>query len=165
MKPNRLAAAFATLALTVSAATPAQSPPILDLATFPRASLEIVQHRVTPPHTVHFDVWVADTEARAQQGLMFVRDLPEGRGMVFPLEPPRVEGMWMKNTYIELDMLFIAADGRVSKIIERARPLSLDTLSSDRVVNAVLELKGGEAQRLGLRVGDSVSWKLTQTPP
>jgi len=78
---------------------------------------------------------------------------------VFPLEPPRVETMWMKNTYIELDMLFIGADGRVTKIIERAVPMSLEMLSSDTPVAGVLELKGGEVARLGLRRGDSVTWK------
>ena len=93
-----------------------------------------------PVQRLRFEVWVADTNARAEQGLMFVRDLPADRGMVFPLTPPRVETMWMKNTYIELDMLFIAADGHVVKIIARARPLSLETLSSDMPVGAVLEL-------------------------
>jgi uncharacterized membrane protein (UPF0127 family) len=78
--------------------------------------------------------------------------------MVFPLEPPRVENMWMKNTYIELDMLFIGADGQVSKIIERAHPLSLETLSSGDPVSAVLELRGGVVARLGLKVGDVVRW-------
>jgi len=90
---------------------------------------------------------------------MFVSDLPESMGMVFPVEPPRVENMWMKNTYIELDMLFIDAHGRITKIIQRAAPLSLQTLSSDTVVAAVLELKGGQAAKLGLHTGDSVSWK------
>ena len=90
---------------------------------------------------------------------MFVSDLPATFGMIFPLEPPRIEAMWMKNTYIELDMLFIGADGRVSKIIARAAPMSLKTLSSDAPVAAVLELKGGEAARLGLHPGDLVSWK------
>jgi uncharacterized protein len=104
-------------------------------------------------------VWVADTEPRAEQGLMFVSDLPDTLGMVFPLDSPRVETMWMKNTYIELDMLFIRADGHVSKIIARAAPLSLSTLSSDTPVSAVLELRGGEAAKLGLKVGDTVSWK------
>jgi uncharacterized protein len=160
MRPKRLVAACAAMALATGAVTRAESPPILDLATFPRASLEIVRPGQPPAHGFHFDVWVADTEARAEQGLMYVRDLPAGRGMVFPLEPPRVEAMWMKNTYIELDMLFIAADGHVSKIIERARPLSLNTLSSDGPVRAVIELKGGEVRRLGLRVGDLASWKM-----
>jgi hypothetical protein len=79
--------------------------------------------------------------------------------MVFPVEPPRVENMWMKNTYIELDMLFIDERGRITKIIPRAAPLSLQTLSSDTPVAAVLELKGGEAAKLGLQNGDSVTWR------
>lgn len=150
-----IAAAAASAALS---AQDAQRP--LDLATFPRTSLSIV-HRGGDhaEHTYSFKVWVADTDERAEQGLMFVSDLPESEGMVFPVEPARVENMWMKNTYIELDMLFIRADGRVSKIIERAAPMSLQTLSSDTPVAAVLELKGGAAAQLGLRVGDTVTWK------
>jgi len=80
-------------------------------------------------------------------------------GMVFPIEPPRVENMWMKNTYIELDMLFVDEHGRVTKIIQRAAPMSLRTLSSDGAVAAVLELKGGQAAKLGLQTGDTVTWK------
>ena len=159
-------AACAVLLLGAGGAGLAESPAPLDLATFPRASLEIVHHaRGQAAHRYRFDVWVADTAQRAEQGLMFVRDLPPSRGMVFPFRPPRVENMWMKNTYIELDMLFIAADGRIVKIIERARPLSLETLSSDAPVGAVLELRGGEARHLGLEVGDLVSWQLTAGSP
>jgi uncharacterized protein len=129
----------------------------LDLATYPRTDLTITQSK--PARTRTFRVWVADTAPRAEQGLMFVSDLPESEGMVFPLDPPRVENMWMKNTYIELDMLFIGANGRVTKIIEHAVPLSLSTLGSDGPVAAVLELRGGAAGRMGLKVGDAVSWK------
>jgi uncharacterized protein len=132
----------------------------LDLASFPRTSLEITHH--DNGHAVRkypFQVWVADTPERAEQGLMFVSDLPETMGMVFPVEPPRVENMWMKNTYIELDMLFVDKDGHVSKIIERAAPMSLQTLSSGGPVAAVLELRGGEAAKLGLHTGDTVVWK------
>jgi uncharacterized protein len=140
---------------------PAQEPQRpLDLATFPRTTLEIV-HRDSGQgqRSYSFQIWVADTPERSAQGLMFVSDLPESMGMVFPVEPPRVENMWMKNTYIELDMLFIDAHGRITKIIQRAAPRSLQTLSSDTVVAAVLELKGGQAAKLGLHIGDSVSWK------
>jgi uncharacterized protein len=153
--------AFLIVASAASAALPAQDAQRpLDLATFPRTSLSIV-HRGSDhsPHTYSFHVWVADTPERAAQGLMFVSDLPESEGMVFPVEPPRVENMWMKNTYIELDMLFMDDQGRVTKIIQRAAPLSLRTLSSDTPVAAVLELKGGQAAKLGLRNGDSVTWK------
>ncbi|TLY57603.1 MAG: DUF192 domain-containing protein [Gammaproteobacteria bacterium] len=154
-------AVLPALAQLTSALALAQTPGApLDLATFPRTSLEITHrgaHRAV--RKFPFDVWVADTPERAQQGLMFVSDLPEGRGMVFPLESPRVETMWMKNTYIELDMLFIGAQGRVTKIIERAQPMSMTMLSSDTPVSGVLELKGGEVAKLGLKVGDTVAWK------
>ena len=146
--------------LAVAAASAQEPRRPLDLATFPRTSLEIIHHGTgKDARTYRFDVWVADTPERAEQGLMFVSDLPDTMGMVFPVDPPNVETMWMKNTYIELDMLFIDAAGQVSKIIERAAPLSLRTLSSDTPVAAVLELKGGEAARLGLRTGDTVHWK------
>src|SRR5262244_1356235 len=96
-------AAAALLLSGVGARAQAPSHP-LDLATYPRTSLEIT-HRGSD-HTTHkfpFTVWVADTDARAEQGLMFVSDLPETMGMVFPMEPPRIADFWMKNTYIELD--------------------------------------------------------------
>jgi uncharacterized protein len=154
----------AALLLGAGATLRAQPAAPLDLTTFPRTTLEVVHRDHQSEHRYRFDVWVADTEQRAEQGLMFVSDLPHTRGMVFPLDPPRVEAMWMKNTYIELDMLFVGTDGRVVKIIERARPLSLETLSSGRVVSAVVELKGGEAARLGLAVGDRVSWQHPSKP-
>jgi uncharacterized protein len=65
----------------------------------------------------------------------------------------------MKNTYIPLDMVFVGEDGRVAKIIANARPFSLGILSSDVPVIAVLEIRGGEAQQLGIGVGDPVRWK------
>ena len=127
---------------------------VLDLATFAQSSVEIGK----APRTQHFDVWIADTPEREAQGLMFVRDLPAGRGMLF-LEPTaRPMSFWMKNTYIELDMLFVAADRRIVKIAAHAPPLSLANINSDALVIAVLEIKGGEAARRGIRVGDRVSW-------
>ena len=157
-----LARVLGCLIATCALAAPlaAQERPPLDLATFPRTELEISPHGSDRAgHRHSFQVWVADTDARAEQGLMFVSDLPETMGMVFPLQPPRVATFWMKNTYIELDMLFIDANGRVRKIIQRAAPLSLQTLSSDTPVAAVLELKGGQAAKLGLQTGDTVTWK------
>ena len=148
-----IAACAATLSLQAQEAQRA-----LDLESFPRTTLEIAHHGGDHAARSSFKVWVADTPERAAQGLMFVSDLPESMGMVFPVQPPRVENMWMKNTYIELDMLFIDEHGRITKIIQRAAPLSLQTLSSDTPVAAVLELKGGEAAKLGLQNGDTVTW-------
>jgi uncharacterized membrane protein (UPF0127 family) len=161
LAPGAAAGALTLLALLAVPSFPpprAQSSGVpLDLATYPRTELTIT---APPPAKTHtFRVWVADTPQRSEQGLMFVSDLPESEGMVFPLEAPRVESMWMKNTYIELDMLFIGANGRVTKIIERAHPLSLEPLSSGAPVAAVLELKGGAAAKLGLKIGDAVRWR------
>ena len=160
MPQRTIRAWWLALVMACVAKLPAQEPQKpLDLATFPRTTLEITRQAGGAPRAYSFQVWIADTPQRAEQGLMFVSDLPETMGMVFPLEPPRIENMWMKNTYIELDMLFIDQHGRVTKIIQRAAPLSLQTLSSDTPVAAVLELKGGQAAKLGLRTGDTVTWK------
>jgi uncharacterized membrane protein (UPF0127 family) len=122
--------------------------------------LEIL-HGKSKKEPRQFQVWIADNPARQEQGLMFVRDLPAGQGMIFPQKKPRKMTMWMKNTYVELDIVFIGEKGAIDKIIEHAKPLDLTTLSSDKDVTAVLELKGGVSADLGLKVGDHVSW----TPP
>jgi uncharacterized membrane protein (UPF0127 family) len=103
-----------------------------------------------------FAIWIADTAARSEQGLMYLKWLPEDRGMLFPQDAPRVMSMWMKNTLIPLDMLFIDARGRVVYIRERATPQSEDIISTPVPVKAVLELAGGECAKLGIRVGDQV---------
>jgi hypothetical protein len=144
-----------TLAWTVGSVCLAQSAPIESLTHFPRTALDIVAHG----HHNRFEVWIADTPQRQEQGLMFVRDLPAARGMLFPQPAPQLANFWMKNTYIPLDMVFVGADGRIAKIIANARPFSLDVLSSDVPVIAVLEIRGGEAHELAIRVGDRVSWK------
>ena len=101
-------------------------------------------------------VWVADTPERQQQGLMFVRAMPSDRGMVFPQRQPRVMSMWMKNTYLSLDMLFIGPEKTVIGISEHTTPLSLDTVTSPGPIIAVLELNAGEARRRGIATGDRV---------
>jgi uncharacterized membrane protein (UPF0127 family) len=135
----------------------AQSGPLEDLANFPRTTLEIL-HGKSKKEARHFDVWIADNPGREEQGLMFVRDLPASQGMIFPQKKPRKMSMWMKNTYIELDIVFIGEKGAIDQIIEHAKPLDLTTLNSDKPVTAVLELKGGEAARQELKVGDRVTW-------
>lgn len=152
---GRIAGAW--IAACAAAACSAQSAALEDLATFPQTTLEIA----SGAERHEFRVWVADTPARQSQGLMFVRDLPADRGMLFVHAEPRVAGMWMKNTYIALDMLFVAPDGRIVHIAERTRPHSLATISAGVPVKAVLELRGGEVARRGLRVGDTVRWRLT----
>ncbi len=139
----------------------AQSAPIESLTHFPRTALTISARG----HLDRFEVWIANTPARQEQGLMFVRDLPASEGMLFPQGSPQVAHFWMKNTYIPLDLVFVGANGRIAKIIANAQPFSLDVLSSDVPVIAVLEIRGGEARQLGMRVGDRVSWKTGSAAP
>jgi len=110
-------------------------------------------------------VWIADTPAREQQGLMFVRWLPSDHGMLFPQAAPRVMTMWMKNTLIPLDMLFIDVKGRVMYIRERTTPQSEDRISTPVAVKAVLELTGGQCAKLGIQVGDRVQHRLFGSAP
>jgi uncharacterized membrane protein (UPF0127 family) len=136
----------------------AQSGPVEDLATFPRDKLEIFDEKGAGKKARYvFDVWLADSPRRQQQGLMFVRDLPDLRGMLFVHEEPKEISMWMKNTYIPLDMVFIDDRGHIQQIIEQATPLSLAIIRSDKPALAVLEIAGGEAKRLGLHPGQRVT--------
>ena len=103
-----------------------------------------------------FTVELAVTPEEQAQGLMFRRALPADAGMLFDLGGSRPATFWMKNTLIPLDMLFIAADGRIAAIHERAVPLSEAMIESKVPVRAVLELNGGTAARLGIHEGDVV---------
>ena len=123
-----------------------------DLARFPQSELAVKSGK-----QLHkFRIWLADTSSRKQQGLMFVRDLPADRGMLFVNDQPYIASMWMKNTYLPLDMLFIDAKGRVVHIAAQTKPHSLDTISSNEPVTMVLELRGGEAGKREIAVGDRV---------
>lgn len=112
-----------------------------------------------------FQVEMAVTVEEQTRGLMFRDKMAPDHGMLFPMNPPRVAQFWMKNTLIPLDMIFIAADGRVRNIAERTVPHSLETRSSDGVVAAVLEVNGGASARLGIRPGDRVLHPLFGTTP
>jgi len=147
---------FLAAAMTLAGGTQAlaQTGPLEDLAAFPRGKLEISEGKKVK-HT--FDVWLADNPSRQAQGLMFVRSLPDMRGMLFVHESPKPISMWMKNTYIPLDMVFIDDRGRIQQIVEQATPHSLDIIRSKDPALAVLEIAGGEAKRLGLHTGQHVT--------
>lgn len=142
-----LLAAWASLQPATARADSAPS-----LKDFARSSLEIRSHGGR--HWLK--IYLAQTEAQQEQGLMFVRSLPADEGMLFPLPTPRVMTMWMKNTLIPLDMLFIDAKGRVVCLREKTTPQSLDLISCDKPVKGVLEIGGGQAAARGLAVGDTV---------
>jgi uncharacterized membrane protein (UPF0127 family) len=105
---------------------------------------------------VAFRVELATTPAMLAQGLQHRRELPADVGMLFDFGPERIVSMWMKNTYIPLDMLFIGADGVVADIAERTTPLSLETIAPAVPVRAVLEVNAGTVAALGIRDGDRV---------
>ena len=111
---------------------------------------------VTGRGSYDFSVELAITPEQREQGLQGRRDLAPGTGMLFDFKSPRPVYMWMKNTFIPLDMLFIDAEGRVANIAERTVPMSLATIASHGPVRAVLELNGGTARRLGIKPGDRV---------
>jgi uncharacterized protein len=112
---------------------------------------------VTASGTHQFKVWVAADELSRQRGLMHVRDLPAGRGMLFLFDAPRFAAFWMKDTYVPLDLAFIDTRGVVVNIARDAKPLSLDPIPSVGPVGSVLELAGGTAARIGLKPGDPVT--------
>ena len=77
-----------------------------------------------------FSVEMATTEEEKTTGLMYRKELPDGQGMLFDFSPEQQVSMWMKNTYIPLDMIFIRADGRILRIAENTEPLSTRIISS-----------------------------------
>lgn len=98
-------------------------------------------------------------------GLMFRERVGPEEGMLFDWGTPRESAMWMRNTLVSLDMLFIAADGRVHRIAERTVPHSLASIESRGPVRATLELAAGTAERLDIRVGDRVLHRIFGTAP
>ncbi len=120
---------------------------------------------VTETGRVEFTIEIADTAAARQTGLMHRHSMPATHGMLFDFEATQPVSMWMKNTFIPLDMLFVAADGTIINIIKRAVPLTLTPRQSAAPVRAVLELNGGTADRLGIRPGDRLLHPLFTAPP
>ncbi len=102
------------------------------------------------------EIEVAETPDQKARGLMFRTSLPDTSGMLFPYPQPQELTMWMKNTFIPLDMVFIKSDGTVHRIEVRTEPMSERVIGSKGDVTAVLELAGGAADRLGLKAGDKV---------
>jgi len=104
-----------------------------------------------------FTVELAQTPEEESLGLMNRRSLAPDAGMLFDFGAERPIAMWMKNTLIPLDMIFISAQGRITGIAERTVPLSLETIGSPGSIKAVLEVNGGTAERLHIHTGDRVA--------
>jgi uncharacterized membrane protein (UPF0127 family) len=137
----------ALLAMSLPRAASAQRGP-----TYEHSELTI--ETATARH--HFNIELADTDDRRANGLMFRTSMAPDAGMLFDFKADQPVAMWMRNTLIPLDMVFIARDGRIVNIAERTVPHSEASIWSDGPVRAVLELNGGTAQRLAIRPGDRV---------
>lgn len=104
-----------------------------------------------------FNVEIARTAEERERGLMYRKELPDGQGMLFDFSPEQEVSMWMRNTYVSLDMIFIRADGRILRIAENTKPLSERIISSGGPVKAVLEVVAGTARKDGIAAGDRVA--------
>jgi uncharacterized protein len=111
---------------------------------------------ITASGTHDFQVEVAKDEESRARGLMNRPFMPADRGMLFEFERQEPVAFWMKNTYIPLDMIFISSKGRVTNVVANAEPLSERMLPSGPPCVAVLELNGGAAASIGLKVGDAI---------
>ena len=142
-----LGAAFAVL-VTLDANPAAQAASFQPLEIATKSGVQV------------FSVEMATTEEEKQTGLMHRKELPDGKGMLFDFSPEQQISMWMKNTYISLDMIFIRADGRILRIAENTEPLSTKIISSGGLAKGVLEVIAGTAQKYGIQPGDRVAHPL-----
>ncbi len=129
------------------------------LMSFPTAeSAEQQTLEIASKTGVHvFSVELAVTDEERERGLMFRRSVPEFYGMLFDFKRDQEVNMWMKNTYVSLDMIFIRSDGRIRSIAENTETLSEKIIPSGGPVRAVLEVAAGTARKLGIEPGDRVA--------
>lgn len=144
-----LAAALVLAMLPIAVLAQSAGEPQPKLPTEP-LTIEAAQGPVT------FEVEIAATPMQQSRGLMFRDEVPPFTGMLFVHEPPRPISMWMRNTPTSLDMLFINEDGVIAGIAERTTPFSEAVISSPGPMAGVLEILGGEAERLGISAGARV---------
>lgn len=135
-------------ALLLAAAPPSHAAEFQSLEIITRSGVQV------------FSVEMAKTEQERATGLMYRKELAEGKGMLFDFSPEQQVSMWMKNTYISLDMIFIAGDGRIIRIAENTEPESLKTIASGGPAKGVLEVIAGTAKKFGIRPGDRVAHPL-----
>lgn len=146
----RTLAAVAVL-VGASRVTVAQEYTVADLAEAFGRGLVVIEANLHACYS--FDVFIAESDTQKLRGLMFVRELPQQNGMLFIYRDTAVHSMWMKNTYIPLDILFIRSDGTVSSVARNTEPLSLRSISATEPVGYVLELNAGVTERLSIDAG------------
>ena len=115
---------------------------------------------VTKFDKLNYRVEVADSARLKSIGLMYRSSLPAGQGMLLLNKKPQQLNIWMKNTFIPLDIIYIDRDGYIVKIVENAQPESTTLMPSDGKVKAVLELNAGQVQQQDIVVGDRVTYQI-----
>ncbi len=119
---------------------------------------------VTSQTAATFSAEIADTDVARERGLMFRHVMPDDQAMLFDFGQPRPAAMWMKNTYMSLDMLFVAQDGTIVAMAQNTVPKSLDTISVQQPVRGVVELAAGTVKRLNIHKNDRVVSHIFETP-
>jgi uncharacterized membrane protein (UPF0127 family) len=154
----------AVLALAALSPLPLRAQPGVDRPQ-PRLPTEPLVIVTRDGRRLPFTVEMAVAPEHQMIGLMFRPEVKPDEGMLFDWGTPRESSMWMRNTITSLDMVFIAADGRIHRIAERTVPLSLATVSSGGPVRATLELGAGVTERMDIRAGDRVLHRIFGTAP
>ena len=121
-----------------------------------QSSPEPLTIRTANGKEIAYLVEIADTDESRRRGLMYRREMPSNRGMLLDFEMPSKVSIWMKNTFLSLDIIYINADGEIAKIVTNATPLSTALMNSDTPVRAVLELNAGQVDYHGISRGDRV---------
>lgn len=162
--PKRAAATAALFAFVGALVLAAFGMTFWPWPAFARAGTQELVIERASGGAVSFTIEVAQSEAEKAKGLMFRTKLGDSEGMLFPYGHLQEVTMWMRNTYIPLDMVFIRQDGVIHRIEARTEPLSDRVISSEGEVFAVLEIAGGAAERQGIKPGDRVRAKAIETP-
>jgi uncharacterized membrane protein (UPF0127 family) len=151
--PVALLAGCAALLLSMPARPGTDAQHAMPLSSFARESIAVETHSARR-HV--FQAWRAETPDQREQGLMFVKSMGADEAMIFVYDPAEYVAMWMKNTLLPLDMLFVDDRGCVINVKEHAKPGALDTIASGAPVALVVELNGGTLAQRGIRIGDKV---------
>ncbi|MFL0357654.1 DUF192 domain-containing protein [Erythrobacter sp. GH1-10] len=134
-----------------------------DTERHPISGLEIIDVTVvTADERITFKTELAASSEAQTRGLMFRTKLADDEAMIFPSDIPQNRSFWMRNTPISLDIIFIGTDGRITNIAERTEPYSLESVPSAGLATAVLEIRGGLSDELGIAPGNAVEYRLPE---
>ena len=129
---------------------------VLSLNVPAQADLEPLTIRTADGREINYQVEIANTDASRRRGLMYRKEMPSNHGMLLDFGAPSKVSIWMKNTFLPLDIIYIDEDGVIAKIVTGATPMTTALMNSDTRVRAVLELNAGQVDYHGVAAGDMV---------